>query len=114
MNGPQLWFDKQGQPLDGENAERLLEDMEYVRVANSEVMVGSDPQQSCRVSTVWLGLNRDWEGGTPILFETMTFGGGERWDYRRWFWTTENAAVAGHDTVVALVIANEPEEEEGY
>lgn len=30
------------------------------------------------VSTVWLGLNHDYTGGSPIIFETMTFG--EPWN----------------------------------
>ncbi len=34
------------------------------------------------VSTVFLGLNHDWGGGPPLLFETMIFGGShadEQW-----------------------------------
>ncbi len=27
------------------------------------------------VSTVFLGLDHDWEGGQPVLWETMIFGG---------------------------------------
>lgn len=29
----------------------------------------------CRVSTVFLGLNHNWNDGPPVLWETMVFGG---------------------------------------
>lgn len=28
-----------------------------------------------RVSTVFLGIDHNWSGGPPVLFETMIFGG---------------------------------------
>jgi len=34
----------------------------------------------CRVSTVFLGLDHNWRGGRPLLFETMAFWHGEGGD----------------------------------
>jgi hypothetical protein len=53
------------------------------------------------VSTVFLGLDHAWGGGTPLLFETMTFGGEDgEW---QWRYRTKAAAQAGHDRVVAAL-----------
>ena len=38
--------------------------------------VGSNLINGARISTVFLGMDHNWnEGGEPILFETMIFGG---------------------------------------
>lgn len=53
---------------------------------------------ACRVSTVFLGLDHNFFGGEPILFETMIFGGpldGEQWRYR-----TYDEAERGHAEAV--------------
>jgi hypothetical protein len=54
------------------------------------------------VSTVWLGLNHNFGlDGPPLIFESMVFGGildGEQCRYPNW-----NAALAGHDQLVAQV-----------
>jgi hypothetical protein len=50
------------------------------------------------VSTVFLGLDHNWEGGPPLLFETMIFGGPlaeSQWRYASW-----DEAVAGHALAV--------------
>lgn len=70
----------------------------------------TDPDIEYRISTVWLNINHNFDGGVPILFETMTFGGGEDQDQTQWRWTTEGAARAGHAEVVASVAATVPDE----
>jgi hypothetical protein len=55
------------------------------------------------VSTVWLGLDYSFGFGlgTPLIYETMIFGGehgGECWRY-----PNRDAALAGHDQAVELV-----------
>lgn len=64
--------------------------------------VGWDEVGEDVVSTVFLGLDHDWSGTRPILFETMTFGpvGQHQWRYATW-----DAAVAGHDAVVRALRA---------
>jgi hypothetical protein len=54
-----------------------------------------------RVSTVFLGLDHNFHGGEPILFETMIFGGplnGEQWRY-----ATYAEAERGHAEAVTQV-----------
>ena len=53
------------------------------------------------VSTVFLGLDHSFGGGTPILFETMIFGG-EYDDYQERYHTLEEAQV-GHEKAISLV-----------
>jgi hypothetical protein len=42
---------------------------------NNPARVAVDDLDDCRVSTVFLGLNHTFNGGRPVLFETMIFGG---------------------------------------
>ncbi len=53
------------------------------------------------ISTVFLGLNHNWAEGTPILFETMIFGG-EHANYQERYSTWEEAEI-GHQKAVNLV-----------
>ena len=52
------------------------------------------------VSTVFLGLDHSFSGGTPILFETMIFGG-EHDQYQERYATYEEAE-AGHIVAVEM------------
>jgi hypothetical protein len=66
----------------------------------------------CEVSTVFLGLDHNWGGGAPLLFETMVFGapllfetmvfGGE-YDQEQWRYSTWEEAEEGHKRVVAMI-----------
>lgn len=51
-----------------------------------------------RVSTVFLGLDHNFGGGPPLLFETMTFALGESGE--QWRYTTQEQALAGHLALV--------------
>jgi hypothetical protein len=53
------------------------------------------------VSTVFLGINHDFRYRTPVLFETMIFGG--EYDRMQWRYTTIKKARQGHRNAVALV-----------
>ena len=58
------------------------------------------------VSTVFLGLDHQFGDGPPLLFETLIFGGerdGDMWRYSTW-----DEAEAGHDKVVAELMASPP------
>ena len=100
------YYDRQGNPLTLMQWAKLVENFDYKVVAQTEV--GFD-----RVSTIWLGLNHNWWGGPPLIFETMIF-----WfcpdqhddEQECWRYPTEEAALAGHDQAVAYVKehANEP------
>jgi len=62
------------------------------------------------VSTVFLGIDHNWLGGTPILFETMIFDSPleieSQWRYHTW-----DEAEAGHQKVTELVrqMYNDPQ-----
>jgi hypothetical protein len=65
------------------------------RVARTEV----SPEVS--VSTVFLGINHNYYGGPPLLFETMVFGGEHDQDI--WRYASWEEAEAGHEEAVTLV-----------
>jgi hypothetical protein len=107
----QIWYDRQGHPLDRVAADRLLGDMAYARVARTRITSTSDPAIEWEVSTVWLGVNHNFAGdGPPIIFETMVFGSGDgdQWMQR---YATEAEARAGHAETVTIVAATVPDEE---
>jgi hypothetical protein len=57
--------------------------------------------EDSEVSTVFLGLNHNWSGGAPVLFETMVMGGpmaGEQDRYCTWA-----EAEQGHKQMVERV-----------
>jgi hypothetical protein len=62
--------------------------------------------KNIRVSTVFLGYDHSFNGGTPVLFETMIFGG--RYDQHQDRYTTWDAAQAGHLTAVAMAERKSP------
>lgn len=45
------------------------------------------------VSTVWLGINLNFFGSRPLIFETMIFGKGPKYQTR---YSTETEALDGH------------------
>ena len=57
-------------------------------------------EESILVSTVFLGLDHNYFGGRPILFETMIFGG-NRDQYQERYHTWDEAKI-GHDYAVTL------------
>jgi hypothetical protein len=55
---------------------------------------------SCRVSTVFLGINHSFGAGQPVLWETMIFGGLRDTDGERY--TSADAARVGHELWVLV------------
>lgn len=54
----------------------LMEWGEFFQTANRRVRESwFGPDKSVHVSTVFLGLDHNWDVGPPHLFETMIFGG---------------------------------------
>lgn len=60
-----------------------------------------------RVSTVFLGLDHNWNGGEPLLWETIIFGGARDGYLQRY--SSYKDAADGH--VAACLLAQKPEEE---
>lgn len=74
-----------------------LRDAEYAAYENGD-----------RLSTVFVGINMNWRGGEPILFETMLFGG--EFDELQWRYKTLEEAQVGHELILrALRVGKEPE-----
>jgi len=58
------------------------------------------------ISTLFIGLNRNWnQDGPPLLFETMVFGGEFDGELHRY--STYGEAEAGHDTIYQKVSSDE-------
>lgn len=105
-----LWYDRQGQPINSEQANTLLGDPAYKRVALTEITSSSDQGANYQVSTVWLGVNHSFDDEPPIIFETMVFADGNMQDQYMDRYATEEQARAGHAetvTVVAATVADE-------
>lgn len=86
------YYDKEGNEITFEHWCVLFSDPEYCTIRLDKI------GDSVEVSTVWMGLNYNFgRGDTPIIFETMTFGGDEEC-YR---YATEEEAIAGHEKIVA-------------
>jgi hypothetical protein len=63
------------------------------------------------VSTVFLGINHNFRYTTPILFETMIFGG--EYDRAQWRYTNIKEARRGHREAVELVRRNDDNRQDG-
>lgn len=59
----------------------------------------------CRVSTVFLGSDYSLNGGPPLIFETMVFGGPHDGEIDRY--STWDEANAGHAEMVARITSSE-------
>jgi hypothetical protein len=89
-------YDKLGNPIDFMTWAKLREDKSYKRVALDRV-------GEAEVSTVWLGLDHNFGGGPPLIFETIVFGGERDQDCQ--LYSTEEQARAGHARIVAELSA---------
>jgi len=54
------------------------------------------------VSTVFLGLDHSWNGGKPILWETMIFGGKNDQAYQERYSSYEDA-LEGHQKAINFI-----------
>lgn len=64
-------------------------------------IIAYDKGDGIRVSTVFLGLNHEWNPEKPpLIFETMIFGG--EFDQNQWRYSTYDEAVAGHAEALKL------------
>lgn len=89
-----LFFDREGVSISREQWCLLFEDKEYCRLAFDEI-------DGATVSTVWLGMNHSYGDGPPLIFETMVFGG--ELGQEQWRYSTEQAALAGHQYACEIV-----------
>lgn len=88
-------FDRRGMAIDLPSWIKLSNHHEY-RVVNF------DKINDVTISTVWLGLNHQFDPSLPpLIFETMIFGG-EHNDYQERY-STEEEAQTGHERARKLV-----------
>ena len=83
-----------------------IEMKKWSQIWNSqERFLAQDEVNEYFVSTVWLGMNHNVEGGEPLIFETMTFAQGEdkKFDEYQWHYSTKEEALAGHAHAIALI-----------
>lgn len=97
------YFDREGQPISLEEWSRLHRSKSYATIAKTSI-----PGTHIQVSTVWLGLNRNFSRqGNPVIFETMVFWNGPEWCDR---WTTEGKAKNGHWLTLIAFLKHHPDE----
>lgn len=93
-------YDKHGVPLSLGQFVELFEDLDYRRVAWTDL-------GQAQVSTVWLGIDHNFSRtGPPVIFETMLFGPLAELDLTdrtQWRYRTLEEAQAGHERIVAEV-----------
>ena len=75
--------------------------LEYDLLETADCHVAKDVIGKVRVSTVFLGLDHNLDGGKPILFETMIFGG--RHDGYQERYSTWEEAEKGHKKALRIV-----------
>lgn len=89
------YYDKFGEPIeDVLTWAKLFEDLAYKRIEITRLWHGG------RVSTVWLGIDHSFDDGSPLIFETMVFGGRDWGDLDCARYSTFAEAYAGHLTMV--------------
>lgn len=90
-----MYFDINGKPYTGRTMEEItLKWCADFEEANRNIGK-TDVLGFIHVSTVWLGLNHEWGGGRPKIFETMIFviGNGDYYCQR---YSTKAEATYGH------------------
>ena len=68
--------------------------------SRNERQIAKDSIGAALVSTVFLGLDHSFGGATPILWETMIFGGPHDGHQERY--ATRDEALAGHQKAVEM------------
>jgi len=87
------YYDREGDPISYEEWLEKFETPGYQHIAKTELDGG------VMVSTIWLGMNHQYnEGGPPIIFETIIFEGEH--DQEMWRYSTFEEALADHHRIV--------------
>jgi hypothetical protein len=92
------FLNRDGVPIDVEEFMEKMADDEYRFVEMTMIEKGAE---SCRVSTVWLGVDHEMGDDEPQLFETMIFGGSHAGFERRY--GTEIEALNGHADAIKMI-----------
>lgn len=115
-----LYYDIEGRPINSAEYSNLLMAKNIARSnapsgqstpVDDPTRIGSDHVGSSWISTTWLGLDHNFGAGPPLIFETMIFGGD--YDEHCWRWATREAALAGHEGIVAALRSGDNPDQEG-
>jgi hypothetical protein len=92
------FYDREGNILTGGELAwgPLFEDIDYRRVAEFK-------DERVRISTVWVGLDQNYGGDRPLIFETMIFAGPDvlpEFHEMKFLWGSEAEAQEGHDVLI--------------
>ena len=101
MTAPRF-YGLDGEPITAEQYGQLAGDLGARRVAADRITY---PGGVLVVSTVWLGINHNFDdGGPPLIYETMVFADEESFEETGcWRYPTRDAAEQGHEAVVEKV-----------
>jgi hypothetical protein len=87
--------------LDGKTPIPCFDITKWGSQSKEDKTVGRDQFGDVSVSTVFLGMDHSFSGGTPVLFETMIFGG--EYDQYQERYCTWDEAESGHQIACELV-----------
>lgn len=77
----------------------MLTAAKWFEVAKNREVVVTEIGEDCFLSTVFLGLDHNYLGDKPILYESLWFGGKHDGDQRRY--STRDEALEGHKEMLA-------------
>lgn len=93
-----IYFQRNGKPYEGTENEKR---MKFARDFEGNRFVGRDILMTgVYVSTVWLGINHNFGGGKPLIFESMVFPSRGNGEYDQIRYHTEAEALNGHKKLV--------------
>lgn len=93
-----LYYDLDGKAIKGQDPIMIWADL----IKSPRRLVGrNDLFPQIRVSTVWLGLDHNFGGGKPLIFETMIFLNHRSMEM--WRYGTRKEAEEGHQRALELV-----------
>ncbi len=95
-----MWYilDENNKPV---KSTSVIEAAEWLDKNPERKAVKQDHIGDIFISTVFLGLDHSWKGNTPILWETMIFGGDH--DQYQERYTSYEDALEGHQIALNLV-----------
>lgn len=87
--------------LDGKTPVPCFDITQWGSLSKNDKLVGLYKFGEVVVSTVFLGMDHSFDGGNPVLFETMIFGG--EYDQFQERYYTWDEAEEGHKVACELV-----------
>lgn len=103
-----MYFDPDGQPFDGDENAQTNRWMALKKdITNPEVYLKAAlawEQNYAIVCTSYMGINHNYLGGPPLVWETMISANGD-WTEYQWRYCTRNAAKIAHQTIIDALVA---------